>query len=205
MRNNGLKANPKKFHLILSDTDNNLTVEVDKYKIINSKSEKLLGIEIDNKMNFDTHVSNICTKASNKLHALSRISSYMNLKQRRIIMKSFILSQFGYCPLVWMFHSRKLNNRINRIHERALRLVYEDSQSTFMELLKKDESFTIHERNIQSLAIELYKVKNGLSSKIMNLVFPLNTNINYPGQNDFVSRNVRYVGSGTETVTEDWY
>ena len=201
MRNNGLKANPNKFHLILSDTDEHLNVEVDRNKIFNSKCEKLLGIKIDNKMTFDTHVSSICTKASNKLHALSRISRYMTLKQRRIVMKSFILSQFGYCPLVWMFHSRKLNNRINRIQERALRLVYEDNTSTFTELLKKDESFTIHECNIQTLAIELYKVKNGLSPKIMNLILPLNKNCNYPGQNDFGTRNVRKVGSGTETLS----
>ena len=125
----------------------------------------------------------------------------MTQKQRRVIMKSFILSQFGYCPLVWMFHSRRLNNRINRIHERALRLVYQDSKSTFIELLKKDESFTIHECNIQSLAIELYKVKNGFSPKIMSLVLPLNENFNYPRQNEFATRNIRKVGSGTETVS----
>ena len=63
-------------------------------------------------------------------------------------MKSFIESQFGYCPLVWMFHSRSLNNRINHIHERALRIVYKDYYSSFEELLEKDKSFTIHERNI---------------------------------------------------------
>ena len=68
-------------------------------------------------------------------------------------MKTFILSHFGYCPLVWMMHNRRLNNRINRIHERALRLVYKDDSSSFEELLKIDNSFTIHERNIQSLAI----------------------------------------------------
>ena len=91
----------------------------------------------------------------------------MNLKQSKILMKTFILSHFGYCPLVWMLHSRKLNNRINRIHERALRLVYKDNVSSFDELLKMDNSFTIHERNIQSLAIELYKVVNRLSPKII--------------------------------------
>ena len=51
------------------------------------------------------------------------MSSYIGLRQRRPIMKSFINSQFGYCPLIWMNHSRALNNKINRIHERVLRLV----------------------------------------------------------------------------------
>ena len=124
----------------------------------------------------------------------------MSLPQRKIVMKSFILSQFGYCPLVWMFHSRKLNNRINKIHERALRLVYEDNHSNFTDLLKKDESFTIHERNIQNLAIELYKITNGISPKIMDLIIPLKSNNPYPGQSPFITRNVRKVRSGTETL-----
>ena len=115
-------------------------------------------------------------------------------------MRSFILSQFGYCPLVWMFHSRKLNNRINKIHERALRIVYEDNDSQFTDLLKRDESFTIHERNIQNLAIELYKITNGLSPKIMNLILPLKSSNRYPGHNPFKRRNVRKVRSGTDTL-----
>ena len=79
----------------------------------------------------------------------------MSTKQRQIIMKTFIQSQFGYCPLVWMFHSRKLNSRINRIHESSLRLVYADNKSPYQQLLEEDNSFTIHERNIQKLSTEL--------------------------------------------------
>ena len=76
-------------------------------------------------------------------------------------MKAFIESQFGYCPLVWMFHSRSLNNKINRIHERALRITYNDKSSNFQELLDKDNSVTIHHRNIRTLAIEIYKFLQG--------------------------------------------
>ena len=99
-----------------------------------------------------------------------------------------------------MFHSRKLNHRINRIHERALRIVYKDDKSTFRELLTKDESFTVHERNIQTLAIELYKVTYGLSPKIMNLIFPLNSQARYPRRNAFKTFNVKTVSWGTETL-----
>ena len=81
-----------------------------------------------------------------------------------------------------MFHSRKLNGRINRLHERALRIVYKDDKATFNELLIKDESYTVHERNIQTLAIELYKVAYKLCPKIMNLILPLNTEANYPAK-----------------------
>ena len=124
----------------------------------------------------------------------------MSFKQRKKIMESFILSHFGYCPLVWMLHSRKLNHRINRIHERALRIVYKDHKSSFKELLTEDESFTIHERNVQTLAIELYKVAYSLSPKIMNLVFPLNSQKKHPGENDFMTFNVKTVSYGTETL-----
>ena len=74
-------------------------------------------------------------------------------------MKAFITSQFGYCPLVWMFHSRAINNRINKLHERSLRIVYKDRNSTFEDLLEKDNSVTIHQRNLQMLLLEMYKRK----------------------------------------------
>ena len=200
IRSNGLKANPDKFHLLLSDPTSESCIRVEGNEIKNSNTEKLLGIKIDNELTFDPHVSDICTKVSQKLHALSRVSHLMDFKNRKKILHAFILSQFGYCPLVWMFHSRKLNQRINRLHERALRIVYRDQKSSFCELLDKDGSVTIHERNIQSLAIELYKVWHGLSPEIMNLVFPVNEGKRYPGQNVFVSRNVKKVNQGTETL-----
>ena len=119
------------------------------------------------------------------------MSSYMSLDQRRLIMKSFVNSQFCYCPLRWMNHSRTLNNKINRIHERALRLFYKDKKSTFDELLKKDNSVKIHIKNIQVLVTEMFKVKKKLSPKIINTVFPV-TEQNYSLRNncDFVSRRI---------------
>ena len=200
IRDNGLKANPDKFHLILSDPSDEFSIKIDNSDLKNSQCQKLLGVQIDSKLSFNNHVAGLCTKASQKLHALSRISNYMTLTQRRIIMKTFIISQFGYCPLVWMFHSRKLNGRINRLHERALRIVYKDDKATFNELLIKDESYTVHERNIQTLAIELYKVAYKLCPKIMNLILPLNTEANYPGGNAFQTFNVKTVSWGTETI-----
>ena len=111
--NNGLKANADKFHLLLSEKNQDLTIRVDTFDIKNSSSEKLLGIKLDNKLTFDPHVSDICNKVSQKLHALSTIDHLMPPNRRKDIVNAFVLSQFGYCPLVWMFHSRKLNNRIN--------------------------------------------------------------------------------------------
>ena len=81
----------------------------------------------------------------------------MPLDQRRTLMKAFTESQFAYCPLTWMFHNRDLNHKINRLHERALGIVYKDDNLSFNELLKKDGSVSTHHRNVQSVAIELYK------------------------------------------------
>ena len=195
-----MKANPDKFHLILSEKDYSISINIAGFEIENQHSAKLLGIKIDNKLTFDDHVSNLCFKASQKLHALTRIRNYMSIKQSKILMKTFILSHFGYCPLVWMMHSRTLNNRINRIHERALRVVYKDDVSSFSDLLKKDNAFTIHERNIQSLAIELFKVVNQISPEIMKHVFPLKETVRYPNENPFVSLRIRTLSWGDRNL-----
>ena len=124
------------------------------------------------------------------------------MNKLRIIMKAFIESQFGYCPLIWMFHSRTLNNRINKIHERALRLVYNDNISTFSELLTKDGSFCIHHRNIQKLAIEMYKVKHNISPPLMNDIFiPKQNTYNLRNSQVWEIRPVKSVYNGTETLS----
>ena len=91
-------------------------------------------------------------------------------------MKAFINSQFGYYPLVWMNHSRKINNRINRIHKRALRVVHNDDNAIFEQLLKKDNAVKIHDRNLQVLATEMFKVKLDIAPVIMNDGFRIRKN-----------------------------
>ena len=100
-----------------------------------------------------------------------------------------------------MFHSRQLNNRINKLHERALRIVYNVFSSTFNELLLKDNSVSIHNRNIQALAIELYKIINDISPEIMKDVFLLNEEDMYCSRFPFKTRNIRTTKYGTETLS----
>ena len=100
INNNHMKGNPDKFHILLTCNDETLSVNVGDNKILNRGSEKLLGITIDSKLYFDDHVISLCKKASQKLHALARVAQYMNIPKRRAIIKAFINSQFGYCPLV---------------------------------------------------------------------------------------------------------
>ena len=121
---------------------------------------KLLGVTIDNELKFDKYVAEICAKANRKLNLLLRLSKFLCLDKQRTLFKSFIEAQFKYCPLIWMFCSPNSNKKINRLHERALRLVYDNYSSSFETLLERDSSFTIHHQNIQSMLIEIYKSLN---------------------------------------------
>ena len=78
-------------------------------------------------------------------------------------MNAFFKDQFNYCPIIWMFHSRGLNNKINSLHEQCLRIIYNDKHSNFEEL-NKDNSVSIHYNNIHAIAIELYKVANNVTN-----------------------------------------
>ena len=89
------------------------------------------------------------------------------MKKEKILLKTFVKLQFGYSPLTWMFHGRRANSKTNHIHERALHIIYKNNVLSFEELLELDKSFKIHHRNIQSLAIELFKIKNNLSVTII--------------------------------------
>ena len=147
-KDNYHQMNPNKCKLIISNRDKGLSLIIDNDVIECRKLVKLLDITIDNKLDFNEHISKLCKKVNTKLHALARVSNCMSQDKLRLLMKASIEFQFSYCPLVWMFHSRTLNNRINRLHERGLRIVYKDYKLTFNELLHKDNSFSIHHMNL---------------------------------------------------------
>ena len=112
-RINEMKPNDDKCHLLICNHDQG-SVTLGHEKIEATNSVKLLGVTIDNKLNFTDHVSDLCKKGNQKLHALARISKYVQEDKLKIIMRTFVQSQFNYCPLVWMFHNRTLNNKINK-------------------------------------------------------------------------------------------
>ena len=112
----------------------------------------------------------------------------MDLLKERILMNGLFDSQFNYCPLIWMCHSRKLYHKINPSHEKCLRIIYNDKISSFEELLFKDGSVSMHHRNLQKRVIEIYKVINRLCPEIMNEVFQFPIQNHYNLRNNFTFR-----------------
>ena len=112
-------------------------VNVENNQITNNKSEKLLRIKIDHKLTFNAHIDEICKKAGQKMNALSTVIPYMNITKRCTILNTFFISQFNYCLLTWMCHSRAKNNKINRLTERSLKIIYNDKVSIFSNYWKK--------------------------------------------------------------------
>ena len=187
-----MKLNQDKCHLLVSGHKHETVWgKIGETKIWESNKQKLLGVAIDRNLNFDEYVFDLCKKPGRAWSVLARLSNYMSFEKRRILLKAFIESQFGYCPLTWMFHGRRAKSKINHIHERALRIVYKNNVLSFEELLELDKLFKIHHRNIQSLAIELFKMKNNLSVTIMNDIFqPRAVRCNLRSQIDFTRPNV---------------
>ena len=115
-------------------------------------------MELRRNLNFDDHVISLCKKAQRKLAVLATLFRFMSFKQKRILLKAFVESQFGFCPLIWMFHSRKANSKKrNHLQERSLRISYDGYITSFEDLLKKDNPLKIHHKNIQLLAIRTFQ------------------------------------------------
>ena len=105
---------------------------------INSEnSVKLLGIEIDNKLSFEQHISTLCNKTRNQLNAIGRIQKFMGLKEKQVLLNSFVYLNFNYFPLVCHLCSPKSLRKIEKIQERALRLLHNVFASDYAELLRK--------------------------------------------------------------------
>ena len=149
-------------------------------------------------MKFDEYILTQCKKSGRKINVLL---INLSLERRRTLMKPFIESQLAYCPLIWMLCQRYSNTRINHLHERSLRIVYKNNESIFEDLLKKDNSVSIHHKNIRFLGIEFYKVKNNLSTYLMSEIFNLrNIDHSLHSQTDFKQGPVNTLNYGLKSL-----
>ena len=118
------------------------------------------------------------------------------------LLNAFFISQFSYCLLVWVFHSRG-KNKINLIHERCLRIIYNDKKSTFYELLEKDGSVSIYKRNLRFFACEMFKLKRDMSPELIKELILPNRQRRYDLRNnpDFAVPMVKSVHKGLESLS----
>ena len=124
---NSLKANPGKFQfMVLGNKDErSFNIDINNVKIKNSNEVTLLGIKIDKNVTFKKHISELCRRASYKLHTLRRIRKYLTVEKAKLLANAFINSQFNYAPLIRMFAIKCSIDKILKIHKRTLQIVYD--------------------------------------------------------------------------------
>ena len=143
-------ANPDKVQLIFFrlKEDRDLCIDIRGNVIKMCETVKLLGVTSDSKLNFNGHIKTICRKTKNKFKAFSRIARNLDNQKASLLYNSIILTNFNYCPLIWMFCGKTANEEVNRVHKRALRVLLNDFDSTFEEFLHRNEEVTIHAKNL---------------------------------------------------------
>ena len=158
---NRMTLNLGKCHyMVISNRDPSHEIMLNNNKINSSNEEKLLGIFLDSKLNFESHIGSLWRKAGQKINALTRLKNCLTSDQRNLLLNSVIKSRFTYCPLLWMFTSRYLINALNNIHERALQLIYNDDGKSFNSILTENNLKTIDQKktlNFLQLKYESFK------------------------------------------------
>ena len=186
LKENHMIANPSKFHALLIKKDQTKTsgekISIQGKTIESEDSVKLLGVQLDYKLNFDPHISELCRKAATQLNVLKRLRSYIGFEERKVLVQSFVYSNFNYCPLVWHFCSSKSTHKIEKIQERALRFLYNDHGSSYNDLLLKSQRCTMHVSRLRSLSLEIFKTLHNLNPSFMKDIFQVRTS-NYSSRN----------------------
>ena len=174
---NKMIVNPDKFQALIIDKrksdHSNIKLCIDNVIVKSSNTVKLLGVCIDQKLNFDEHITNICRSAANQLSVLQRLGQYLTFEQKEILVNCYFYSNFNYCPLVWTFSYEKHLRKIDNLQKRTLRLLYNDYYSSYEDLLNKSHKFTMDVNRKKHLAIEIYKTINNLNPCYMKNIFKI--------------------------------
>ena len=176
-KNNKVIANPDKLQAIFLNkrrgdhTNQRIVVDNQNLKVVSSV--ELLGIQIDDKHNFNLHISNICRSTANQLNALIRLKRFLGFTEKRILINSYFMANFNYCPLVWMFSSASSLKKIENLQKRALRFLYNDYEIPYEELLLKSDRATMNINRLRILCTEIYKTINNLNPEFMRDLFSL--------------------------------
>ena len=199
---NSMVVNPEKFQVMfLGNLDpTSVYITLDNNVNIYGKTEvELLGITIDYKLTFKSHIKRLCRSANNKISALIRFRNLITFDQTRVLINAYILSYFFYCPLIWMFCGKTEYLLIERTHKRALRILQNDFTLSYKQLLEMSGSVSIHVKHLQHLMTEIYKTTNSTNPEFMKQVFK---------QREGVYYNLRNKNSAYITTNENnyiWY
>ena len=173
LKENEMIANPSKFQaIILSKSKIPIikSIQIGDKTIESKKTVELLGVEVDFRLNFESHINNLCTKAGGQLNSLFRFKKFLSSDSKKLCVNSFILSNFSYCSLVWHFCKGISNNKIENVQKRSYRLLNENSEK----LINVESSMEI--RRLRSLAIEIYKTLNNFNPQYIKSIFDKNKN-----------------------------
>ena len=200
---NELVANPSKFQfMILGGNDSKVPLKTSDITIAQSTSVKLLGITIDQHLDFKLHINSLCKSSSNKVKCLYRIRKYIDVSQAKLLFNAYIMSSFNYCPINWMFCSKSLNTQINKIHKRGLKAIYREEELSFDQLLTIDNGITVHTKNLITLLVKVFKTLAGLNPSFMaNIFIPKHTNYNLRSANLLEIPKARSITYGTNSFT----
>ena len=172
---NMMEANPQKFQALFLKSDRSETdrdsIQVNDFEIVSETNVKLLGVKLDEHLNFNEHIKDVSRKAGAQLNVLNRLSKYLDFEGRMCIFRCFILSQFNYCALVWHFCGQVNSNKLERIQYRALRFVFMDFCSSYDELLNRANLTSLEVGRKRMLLKEVYKATNGMSPEILRDLF----------------------------------
>ena len=174
---NFLLANPEKFQSMninprkLDKEKSDITLNIHDLNIVKAKQIKLLGVTIDDDLNFTEHIKEISTKASKKVGVLNRLRNLIPCRAKLLLYKCFIMPHLTYCHLVWHFCKNSDYRKLERLQERALRTVYRSHSASYEELLGRAKLPTLYNRRLQDTAVLMYKVKCGLTPTCISDLF----------------------------------
>ena len=153
---------------------------------------KSLGIEMDNKLNFEKHISNICKKASNQLNGICRLQTFMGHKEKEVMINTFAHSNFNHGCLIWHCSSKKSQNKVEKIHERSLKFLSNDYLSSYAELLEKSTSVSMETKRLRTMVYEIFKTLNNLNPVFMKDIFHYSPNVTHEKHNLYIQNKTNF-------------
>jgi len=203
-KDNLVKANIDKFQFMVlcpgKRESGEVTIQIGNDIVLASQdSAKLLGIRIDKELRFDNHVSTLCKKANAKLQIIRRMSNFLSVECKLAVVRCFVLSQFMYCSVLFLFCKKYYKDRMDKIIYRALKVAYNDHSATYDDLLQRCDMDSLELSRQKTLLCEIFKSINNIGPKYMKDIFSIHKQESRLGLQLYEHR-VRTSSYGTHSV-----